>query len=70
MNTKRDRFLRLAEKRTNRVLEALRVLGNCSNPRAYEYEEEEIERIFREIESEVRRAKAQFGKATRTEFRL
>ena len=70
MNSRRERFLRLAEKRTNRVLESLRVLGNCANPRAYEYESDEVERIFREVEAEVRRTKTLFGQSARREFKL
>jgi hypothetical protein len=70
MDKKRDRFLRLAPKRTNKVLESLRVLGNCSNLRAYEYENDEVDRIFREIEAEVRQTKAQFSRGSSREFKL
>jgi len=40
--TKRQRFQRLAEKRTNDVLERLRILGNCANRGQYEYTPEEV----------------------------
>src|SRR3989338_1470510 len=50
---KKDRFRRLATLRTNTVLKRLKVLGNCSNRSSYEYTEDEINRIFLEIERAV-----------------
>ncbi|MEI7943051.1 MAG: hypothetical protein WCH76_07835, partial [Candidatus Riflemargulisbacteria bacterium] len=42
---KLERFKRLAVYRTNEVLNKIRVLSNCSNRSAYEYTEEEINKI-------------------------
>ena len=70
MNNKQDRFKRLATYRTNEVLRKLKVLGNCSNRSAYEYTEEEINKIFSEIEKTVRSTKAKFQFTRRTEFKL
>jgi len=39
--TRREKFKRLAEKRTNAVLEQLRILGNLSNKANYDYSPEE-----------------------------
>ena len=58
--TLRERFRRLASLRTNSILKRLKVLGNCSNRHAYEYYEEDIDKIFSEIEKEVKRVKAKF----------
>ena len=69
-DTKREAFLRLAEKRTNAVLERIRILSNCANPYAYEYEEEDIRRIFAAIEQELKVARARFGNREKREFRL
>lgn len=57
---KRDRFKRLATQRTNIVLKRLKVLGNCANRSAYIYTEEEINKIFSEIERRVKETKAKF----------
>lgn len=57
---KKERFKRLATQRTNLVLKRLKVLGNCSNRSAYDYSEEEINKIFSEIERSVKETKAQF----------
>ena len=59
-NEKRKRFERLGVYRTNEVLKRLKVLGNCSNRSAYDYNEEEINRIFSEIERRLREVKAKF----------
>ena len=41
--TKRDKFVRLAEARTNRIIDTLQLLGNCSNTSAYEYTQQDVE---------------------------
>ena len=63
MNGKRERFLRVAERRTNNVLLNLRLLGNCSNRQNYEYSHEDIKRIFLALDAEVRRIKSLFESA-------
>lgn len=57
---KRERFERLASNRTNEVLKKLKVLGNCANRSAYEYGEEDVNKIFSELEREMRATKAKF----------
>ena len=69
-NDKRERFKRLAVYRTNEVLKRLRVLGNCSNRSAYKYTEEEINKIFSEIERKVKEVKAKFHFPKEQEFKL
>ena len=70
--TARERFKRLATQRTNLVLKRLKVLGNCSNRSAYDYTEEDIGKIFSEIERRIRevRAKFHFPKKRGDEFKL
>lgn len=43
--SKSELFLRLAKLRTEKVLKAMRILGNCSNRNNYEYSSEQIESI-------------------------
>jgi hypothetical protein len=71
-NKRRGRFLRIAESRVNKVLIGLENLGKCSNPRNYEYTDDEVRRIFREIDRKVREIKYLFqGKRNnRVRFRL
>lgn len=68
--TKRQRFQRLAEKRTNDVLERLRILGNCANRGQYEYTAEEIRKIFNTIDREVKLIKLKFKDGETQKFRL
>ncbi len=58
---KRDRFRRLASQRTNNVLKAIQVLGNCSNKSTYSYTPEEINKIFAEIDRNLKETKALFN---------
>ncbi len=43
--TKAELFARLAKPRTEKVMKALRILGNCSNRSSYEYTDEQIDKI-------------------------
>ena len=58
--SKKDKFVRLAENRTNKVLEMIRLIGNLSNKAVYEYTDSDIEKIFKAIEMETALAKKQF----------
>lgn len=61
MSNKRERFQKVAENRTNRILETLRLLGNCSNRSNYEYNDEDIVKIFNTIENELKITKFKFS---------
>jgi len=56
----RERFLDVAEARTNAVLDRIRILGNCSNKSLYNYSPEEINKIFRTIQDDLDHTKAKF----------
>mgnify|MGYP001263316011 FL=1 len=60
--TKREKFVRLAEARTNKIIDMLQLLGNCSNSSAYDYSQEDVDKIFSAIESEVKEARKKFNK--------
>lgn len=60
MNEKRERFVRVAEGRTNKIIEMLRLLGNCSNKSNYEYDEKDISRIYEAIRKELNDSQAKF----------
>lgn len=69
-NDKKLRFKKLAEYRTNEVLKRLRILGNCANRSVYDYSEEEINKIFSEIEKKTKKIKAKFYFPKEKEFKL
>lgn len=58
--TKRSRFVRIAENRTNKILDMLRLLANCANKSNYEYDEDDVKQIFAAIEKEVKATKNAF----------
>ena len=66
--TRRDRFKRIAKRRTNDILDNLRILGNCSNRLNYDYSDEEIEEIFRAIEDAVCKTKQMFKTKEKDDF--
>ena len=67
---KRDRFVRIAERRVNKIIDNLDLLVKCSNTRNYEYSQEEVRKIFREIEHKVREIKLQFQGQSRNKGRF
>lgn len=58
--TKREKFVRMAEARTIKIISMVRLLGNCSNRLAYEYSDKDISKIFNAIETAVSDAKKRF----------
>lgn len=58
--TKDERFKRLAEKRTRKVLNEIRVLSNLSNKNLYEYTPEQLRKIFGAIRDLLIKAEARF----------
>jgi len=68
--TKDKKFVRIATKRANRILDDLRLLGNCSNRSVYAYNESQVSHIFGSIEQELKRVKALFGNGTKRKIVL
>ncbi|MBQ8245831.1 MAG: hypothetical protein IJZ42_01745 [Lachnospiraceae bacterium] len=56
--TKRERFIRVAEQRTQKVLDDLKALSKCSHPAVYEMTDEDVEKIFAAIDAAVADARA------------
>ncbi len=65
--TKSEKFVRIAENRTNRIVDLIRVLGNCSNKSTYEFSEEDVKKIFSEIDKELKIVKKMFKDALKNE---
>lgn len=69
---KRERFVKIAENRTNKIIDMIKLLGNCSNKNNYSYNEEDIKQIFSAIDQELKIAKTKFQEAqsNKKEFKL
>lgn len=70
MQEKRERFKRLAQYRTNEILKKIKILSNCANTSAYDYSEEEVNKMFSEIDKAVRHAKSKFHFKKIKEFKF
>ncbi len=64
MRDRRERFVALAEARTDKALNAIRLLGNLSNRSNYEYTEADVAQIIRALEAEVKAVKVRFTDAS------
>lgn len=74
MRNKRSRFVELAQSRVTKTTQMLRLIGNLSNPNNYAYSEEDANKIFSALESELKLLKAKFrtamSKKVKDEFKL
>lgn len=64
IDKKREKFRELAEKRTNKALEAIRLIGNLSNRQTYTYDETEVRKIVKALRDAVSEVEGKFGKTT------
>jgi hypothetical protein len=64
---RRERFENVAARRTQKILDLLDILGNCSNKSNYEYNDEDIRKMFLAIEHKTKNIKSAFGNAINRE---
>ena len=72
--TNRERFVRIAEARTQKIIDMIELLGNCSNQYNYEYTQKDVEKMFSAIENALKASKSRFttesaNKETRFNYR-
>lgn len=60
--SKREKFVRIAEARTNKIIDMIQLLGNCSNQNQYEYTQKDVKMIFDAIQYELDAAKKRYNK--------
>ena len=73
MRNKRHKFVELADKRVNRAIKDLRLIGNLSNRAAYEYSDKDVKAILRALQKEIDAVRSRFGgpgEGGDSEFRL
>lgn len=70
METKSEKFKRIAENRTNRIIDQIRVLGNLSNTSNYDFTMDEVNQIFKSIEQELKKTRELFEEENEKKFRL
>jgi len=70
---KRAKFIELANKRVNKALKELTLIGNLANKKNYEYTDEEARRIVRALQAELDNVKHNFTLGTQSsknEFKI
>lgn len=70
IETKNQKFRRLAKTRGDNLLRDIHILGNLSNRNNYEYSEHEVRAIFSAIEDELKVAKQKFGSTGKRKISL
>ncbi len=73
MSDKREKFVRLAEGRTRSALDAIRKIGNLSNRRAYDFDDQDVKKIIKALRDASADLERKFGSAAapeKDEFKL
>ena len=64
---KNEKFRRLAENRTNAIIQKLQLLGNLSNKAIYDYSDEEVKKMFAAIDASLNEVKEKYKTAQKSE---
>ena len=59
--TNRERFIRIAESRTQKIIDMIELLGNCSNQYNYESTQKDVDKMFSAIDLALKNSKARFS---------
>jgi uncharacterized alpha/beta hydrolase family protein len=70
VETKHERFVRLAEKRVNNALKMINLIGNLSNRNNYDYEKKDYLKIINALKKALAAVESRFDDSDNTEFRL
>lgn len=68
--SKEDRFARLSRSRVSALRDKLNQLGNLANRRHYSFSQEQVEKMFDDIEDELQRTKDKFAKALSSQSQI
>ena len=72
-NINRERFVDLAQKRVNKTVNDIRLIGNLSNKTNYSYTEEDVKKIYSALRTALDEMKVRFeikGSEEKQIFRL
>jgi len=67
---KQQRFTRVVEKRVQNVLDSVKRLSQCSNRRMYEWNDEQLTKIWNAIDTELQDCKESYKTTEPKEFKL
>ncbi len=61
MENDRQKFVRLATARVNKAIRAIRIIGNLSNRSNYSYTDDDVERIMKVLNQELKACRQRFS---------
>ena len=73
MSKNREKFVELAEKRVQKTIKSMRLIGNLSNKTNYSYDETDLKKIFNVLNKEMALVKKKFDTSSsnvESEFKL
>lgn len=68
--SRHEKFKRIGEKRTKRILKEIEILANLSNTHNYEFNEEEVNKIFEVLDTQLKEARNKFIIKRSKDFKL
>jgi len=60
VNSKQERFIKVASKRVQYIIDKMDLLGNCSNRNNYDFDEKDVRKMFLAIKESMKRAEMKF----------
>lgn len=60
-NVKRERFLNVAGRRVQKVLDDIESLSKCANKSTYEYTDEEVSKMMKAVREKIKQLDAAFS---------
>ena len=71
MESKEDKFKRLANSRVNNAIKQLDLIGNLSNTASYQYSNQDVRKIINALNSKIREVDLKFQKnLSQDKFRI
>ena len=61
MESDREKFVRLANNRVTKAINAIRIVGNLSNRSNYSYTETDVDKIFKTLNNELKACRQRFS---------
>lgn len=68
--TKREKFIRLAENRVNSTIKEMNLIGNLANKSNYDYTKDDVDKIIKTLKKSVSDLESKFSSKNRSEFKL
>ena len=70
IESKRDKFIRLAESRTIKAVQAIENIVSLSNPKSYEYDDNDIKKILHALREATNEVQGSFKSKEKKNFKL